>query len=143
VLRATNKPELGFTVKNYQERRIALHPQLAEMLRAERELGKGEWVCSNDRHGQWSLAVSRWVNAAFQAAGFTKAEIDERGTCHRFRHSFATNSVRSGMDLGTAARDPRAFQPGGDVAIRRGVARPARRRGGAAGAVVRGFPTSA
>lgn len=97
TLRVTHKKALGFTVKDHEERSVPIHPQLVELLKRERDRRAGPWVCPNERGGQWSLAVSRWVNLAFRAAGIP---VDD-GTCHRLRHTFATNWSLAGGDLGT------------------------------------------
>ena len=54
---------------------------------------------SRNAHGRWPLhvtAVQREVKRAVRRSGITK-----RATCHTFRHSFATEALRTGCDIRT------------------------------------------
>ncbi len=55
-------------------------------------------MCENAELGQWSLGITRWARALFDAAGLYDPEL---GTLHQLRHTFASDLAGNGTDLET------------------------------------------
>ena len=98
-LRVTNKSELGFSIKDHEERQIAMNQALHSYLKRHREsrVDSEPWVCVTERFTQWTVGVSHWFRELWNSAGISR----DHGTSHRFRHTFATQLLRTGVDLAT------------------------------------------
>jgi len=98
-LRVTNKADLGFTIKDHEERAIPMDSALLDYLERyrSRRVDSEPWVCVNERFRQWTVGVSHWAAELWDSAGLPR----DSGTTHRLRHTFATTLLRAGVDLAT------------------------------------------
>lgn len=96
-----NKPHLGFSVKNYQERQV---PISSELLDKMLPYIKREGFCfpkaNSERYGEQGPREA--MIAIFKKAGIKKAtDGGIRGAFHRFRHSFGAACAEKGIPFQT------------------------------------------
>lgn len=92
-LRVRSKP--GFSPKDYEEREVPLPPALARMFRDWRR--DGGWVIQNSAGGRETHLLRRLKRVAKEAGV-------EEATLHKFRHTYATRLLESGVDIVTVQR---------------------------------------
>jgi integrase len=109
MLRVRSKPELGFKVKDKEERELPLPPDLLEMLKAWRTEHPNTRIVLGTSTDKPNTKLLLLLKRLARAAGLNCGACDgckERQECgrwylHKFRHTFCTKLLRSGMDLST------------------------------------------
>jgi integrase/recombinase XerD len=116
LVRVTAKPEWGFTPKNWEERIVPLPTVLMTRLKALKEsrgATPNQLVFPN-RRGRPDSEMDTIVKRVAQRAGLNckRCETEHGNKCaegpycmnyflHKFRHTFATGHLRSGVDIRT------------------------------------------
>jgi integrase/recombinase XerD len=116
VVRVTAKPEWRFTPKNWEERIVPLPTVLMERLRKQKDARGGtpnQLIFPNGR-GKPDSETDVVVKRVAQRAGLNckRCETEHGNKCaegpycmnfflHKFRHTFATAHLRSGVDIRT------------------------------------------
>ncbi len=116
LVRVTAKPEWGFTPKNWEERVVPLPTGLMERLKKlkeSRSATPNQLVFPN-RRGRPDSEMDMIVKRVAQRAGLNckRCETEHGNKCaegpycmnyflHKFRHTFATSHLRSGVDIRT------------------------------------------
>lgn len=116
LVRATAKPEWGFTPKNWEERIVPLPTVLMTRLKTLKEsrgATPNQLVFPN-RRGRPDSEMDTIVKRVAQRAGLNckRCETEHGNKCaegpycmnyflHKFRHTFATGHLRSGVDIRT------------------------------------------
>lgn len=109
TLRVRSKPEFDFNIKDKEERDIPIPPRLLARLksyRKEHPVGRLVTGTGNDRPNRKLLrTLKRLVRAAGlncgQCAGCKSRMECERWWLHKFRNTYITHLLQSGMDLRT------------------------------------------
>ena len=116
VVRVTAKPEWDFTPKNWEERAVPLPHALMERLRRRKERKKArphDLIFANTRgrpDSEMDMVVKRVAERAQLNCGRCVTEhgnkCAEGPYCmnfflHKFRHTYATNHLRDGVDIRT------------------------------------------
>ena len=112
VLKVRSKPEYGFKIKDWEERDIPIPSDLVRRLRACRKKNSDRRLVTGTRTDQPNnkllRTLKRLVNAAGlncgQCSGCRKHKECERWWLHKFRATFITQLLRSGMDLRTVMK---------------------------------------
>jgi integrase len=116
LVRVTAKPEWGFTPKNWEERIVPLPTVLMtrlKTLKESRNATPNQLVFPN-RRGRPDSEMDMIVKRVAQRAGLNckRCETEHGNKCaegpycmnyflHKFRHTFATGHLRSGVDIRT------------------------------------------
>jgi integrase/recombinase XerD len=116
LVRVTSKPIWKFNPKNYEERSVPLPTPLIELLRemkGSRKAGAADLVFPNTKGKPDTLHIETIKKVAWRAKlncgqcvsenGYKGAEgpYCERIFLHKFRHTFATQHLRDGIDIRT------------------------------------------
>jgi integrase/recombinase XerD len=116
LVRVTAKPEWDFTPKNWEERVVPLPHALMERLRQRKERKKArphDLVFGNTKgrpDSEMDMVVKRVAERARLNCG--RCVTEHRNKCaegpycmnfflHKFRHTYATNHLRDGVDIRT------------------------------------------
>lgn len=94
-----NKPQIGFRIKNFQERHIPLTDAALEVLidLKRKQQPNSDFVFHKPDGSKWeSVHVS--FNGAVKASGI-KSEYPERVTIHTLRHTFGSHLVMMGVPM--------------------------------------------
>jgi integrase len=128
MLRVTSKPDLGFRVKDKEERDVPVPDDLLQLLKdwkAERQNTRLVIGLAGDKP---NTKLLRLLKRLVKKAGLNCGECEtcrERGECevwflHKFRATYCTKLLRSGMDVRTV----QALLGHSDVATTMKYARP-------------------
>jgi integrase/recombinase XerD len=116
LVRVTAKPEWGFTPKNWEERIVPLPTVLMTRLKTLKESRKAtpNQLVFPNRRGRPDSEMDTIVKRVAQRAGLNckRCETEHGNKCaegpycmnyflHKFRHTFATGHLRSGVDIRT------------------------------------------
>ena len=116
VVRVTAKPEWDFTPKNWEERAVPLPHALMERLRLRKERKKArphDLIFANTRgrpDSEMDMIVKRVAERARLNCGRCVTEHGNKCAdgpycmnffLHKFRHTYATNHLRDGVDIRT------------------------------------------
>jgi site-specific recombinase XerD len=116
MVRVTAKPEWDFTPKNWEERAVPLPRALMERLRKRKERKKArphDLLFANTRgrpDSEMDMMVKRVAQRARLNCGRCVTEYGNKCAegpycqnffLHKFRHTFATNHLRDGVDIRT------------------------------------------
>jgi integrase len=135
VLRVRSKPELGFKIKDYEERDIPIPADLLARLRAYRAKHPKIRFVTGTKTDQPNKKLLRTLKRLVNAAGLNCGQCPgciEHNECsqwwlHKFRSTCITQLLRSGMDLRTVMKFSghsdlesvmRYLSPAGDEAIK-------------------------
>ena len=111
VLRVRSNPEYGFKVKDKEQRDVPLAADLADRLRARKKEKGGKLVLGTDSD-QPNTKLLRSLKRAAKRAGVNCGHCPtcvEKGECehwflHKFRATYITKLLRTGMDLRTVMK---------------------------------------
>lgn len=116
LVRVTAKPEWGFTPKNWEERIVPLPTVLMTRLKTLKESRRAtpNQLVFPNRRGRPDSEMDTIVKRVAQRAGLNckRCETEHGNKCaegpycmnyflHKFRHTFATGHLRSGVDIRT------------------------------------------
>jgi integrase len=109
MLRLRSKPDLGFKLKDKEERELPLSPDLLEMLKAWRAEHPSTRLVLGTKADKPNTQFLRILKRLVRSSGLNCGACDgckERRECsrwylHKFRHNYCTKLLRSGMDLAT------------------------------------------
>lgn len=99
ILRVRNKPQLGFHVKNYQERHIPLSAEAFEVIVALRvkKHTQSDFVFHKSDGRRWTAIHDSFRSAVAQAG--LKADPPFNVTPHTLRHTFGSWLAQAGVPL--------------------------------------------
>ena len=109
MLLVRSKPDLGFKVKDKEERELPISPDLLEMLKAWRAEHSADRLVLGTSTGKPNTKLLLALKRLVKAAGLNCGGCDgcrESGECggwylHKFRATYCTKLLRSGMDMRT------------------------------------------
>jgi integrase len=93
TIKASHKPEYGWTPKAYKERTVPVPPQLIAKLKAR----SGDGLLFSTRTGGVGHHFLEMSKAIARRAGLSEEDV----WLHKFRSTFCTRALRFGFDLRT------------------------------------------
>ena len=107
TLLVRSKPDLGFTIKDREERSVPLSDDLVALLKAYKESVPGRVFVIGTANDQPPTKLLRTLKRAAHNAGLNCGvcqSCGERNECevwylHKFRSTFVTTMLRNGLDL--------------------------------------------
>lgn len=140
VLRVRANPKYGFKVKDCEERELPIPDSLRERMKCYRSDHPKQLLVTGTRTDQPNTKLLRSLKRAVHHAELNCGRCDackERNECerwflHKFRATYITTLLRSGMDLRTVMKLSghsdlesvmRYLSPAGDAAVRKHVSK--------------------
>lgn len=112
TIKIVSKPELGFTIKDNEERKIIVPADLLKKLKVYRQAHPDEKYVTGTKNDTPHEKLLRTLKRLVHAAGLncgecqscTKYNECEKWWLHKFRSTYITNLLRGGMDLRTVMK---------------------------------------
>ncbi len=109
TLHLHSKPKYGFKMKDHEERELPLSEELFDLLTQSRQRHPNSKLVFGTKNGKPNTKLLLLVKRRARRAGLNCASCDgcvsrqecERWFLHRFRATYCTKLLRSGMDLRT------------------------------------------